>query len=143
MDGEPSHVPSAEPLYAVAAQLYYTGLRCYNLCHRAFVFDSGVLPTIYLHIICLYDKIGQTDIIERNPDPCRRLRHQGFAWPMLGVDRHEKSSMILGCWTSHPWASSDSVRRRTTATGRAEPGLFSMAMGSGRGENPLQPNRNS
>ncbi|KAJ5733045.1 hypothetical protein N7533_013492 [Penicillium manginii] len=29
----------------------------------------------------------------------------------------------------------DSDRRRTTATGPAEPGFSSMAMGSGRGEN--------
>lgn len=33
-----------------------------------------------------------------------------------------------------PWANDDSDRRRTTATGPAEPGMYSMAMGSGRNE---------
>ncbi|KAJ5263247.1 hypothetical protein N7478_010852 [Penicillium angulare] len=36
---------------------------------------------------------------------------------------------------------SDSDRRRTTATGPAEPRFFSTAMGAARGESALQPNR--
>jgi hypothetical protein len=50
------------------------------------------------------------------------------------------TSVFPGYWFAYPWTDCDSVRRRTTAIGPAEPGFLSMAMGSGRVES-LQPNR--